>query len=300
MNTPYALANYEDLDEIPNLDLNETDVPSGQYTTTIQNVFSRQCAEIRTNTEPIIHHIHQVSKRRLRELVQHHNNELFSHMQRPDRTPSTAGIAEVVCRRYGRDVPSLRGNSQNTTRDLNLDSSMNTVIEELDEGLKSVGGESVHNYITQMKWLFTQYKSVGEEVLRLESLLQQKTTIMDKINQRLPLLTNLVENEMLPELLDAYGRYAEKAFDSARFETTYRELAEAYKKWNILREIISLQKMMNMNTNEPMCAICLNEPVSHVMIPCGHTFCVSCTRKLHVSCYICRGGIRDRVRLYFT
>jgi C-terminal peptidase prc len=83
-------------------------------------------------------------------------------------------------------------------------------------------------------------------------------------------------------------------------ETTYKELAEAYKKWNILRELITFQNITSPDTKEPLCAICLADPITHTVVPCGHTFCTSCVRRINVSCYLCRGPVRERIKLFFT
>jgi hypothetical protein len=73
-----------------------------------------------------------------------------------------------------------------------------------------------------------------------------------------------------------------------------------YKKWNICRQIISLQNSIKEKNNEPQCAICLSEPISYTIVPCGHTFCSVCSKKQNTTCYICRGIIRERVKLFFT
>jgi len=36
------------------------------------------------------------------------------------------------------------------------------------------------------------------------------------------------------------------------------------------------------------------------IVPCGHTFCGGCAKKQNTNCYICRGQIRERIKLYFT
>ncbi|NBP57196.1 hypothetical protein EBU71_11820, partial [bacterium] len=107
-------------------------------------------------------------------------------------------------------------------------------------------------------------------------------------------------NEVLPELIDSFSKYATKIYESSQFEENYKELVEAYKKWNICRQIISNQLLLKSEKSEPQCSICLLEPVSSVIVPCGHTFCTNCSKKQNTTCFICRGKIRERVKLYFT
>ena len=46
------------------------------------------------------------------------------------------------------------------------------------------------------------------------------------------------------------------------------------------------------------CRICLNESSMAVFIPCGHTACNDCTKKLNKTCHTCRQKFTNTVRLY--
>lgn len=299
----YASASWEggDSERIPEINLDNNVVP-GKYKTTVSNILSKQCAEIKNTTEEVTHHITNVSKKKLKDLITKHNNEIFSFLARPDKTPNIIGIAETIFRRYGHDVPSIRGSTVNTVlRDLNLDASMNKAVAEFDEGLKKINGAAcLEDFLKQTRWMYTQYKNIGEEVLRLETILYQKLENLDKLNNRLPLLTSLTNNDALPDLLDSFMKYADKIFKESHIEENYKELVEVYKRWNICRQIISLNNVCKSDTREPQCSICLIEAVSMAIVPCGHTFCSACAKKQNTNCYICRGGIRERVKLFFT
>jgi hypothetical protein len=300
----YAPANNE-LDDADMIDLDAQFLVGSHhssYTTTVQNILNRHNAEIKTNTDPIIQPLHQVSRKRLRELVQRHNNELFKFLEHPDRTPNSLGIAETLFRKFGQEPPTVTRTVPPISRELMLDTSMNVVVTELDTVMAkdtNVPG-TLQTLTTHMKWAFNQYKMAGEEVMRLEALLNQKTEILDKHHSRLNVMMTLKNNEALPALLDAFHGYSTEIFKEANFETTYKELAEAYKKWNVLRELITFQNITSPDTKEPLCAICLADPITHTVVPCGHTFCTSCVRRIKVSCYLCRGPVRERVKLFFT
>jgi len=53
-----------------------------------------------------------------------------------------------------------------------------------------------------------------------------------------------------------------------------------------------------------MCVICLEEPKTHVFVPCGHVCaCKSCSSqamKTNTSCPICRGAVSQSIQLYFS
>ena len=46
------------------------------------------------------------------------------------------------------------------------------------------------------------------------------------------------------------------------------------------------------------CTICYNTTISHCCVPCGHTYCSDCINKTN-NCYICRGIIRNKIKLFF-
>lgn len=294
-----------DEDGVPEFHLDSAAPSTGKFKTAVSNILSKHCSEVKNASDEIVQSSVSVSKKKLKELVHKHNNEVFAFLARPDKTPHVLGIAESIFRKYNHEVPSIKGCHPNTVlRDLNLDASMNEVVCEFDDGLQKQCQEGeapgLQPFMRQLRWMFHQYKNIGEEVLRQETNLYQKLEHLDKLQQRMPLLTSLAANEALPSLLESYGNYAESVYKSMTIEEDYKQLIELYKKWNICRQIISLQHTMRQDTTEPQCAICLMEPVSFVIVPCGHTFCSNCSKKQNTTCYICRGTIRERVKLYFT
>jgi hypothetical protein len=273
----------------------------GKYKSTISNILSKHCSEVKNASDELVQPIN-ISRKKLKELINKHNNELFSFLAQPDKTPQMIDLAETIFRRYSHEIPTIRGNNTSAIlKDLNLDISMCKVTQEFDEGLKKLQGEGgLDDFLKQVRWIFNQYKIIGEEVIRLETTLFQKIDMLDKLSSRMPMLTGLTNNEALPELIQSFTKYAESVYNTTKIEDNYKELVEAYKKWNICRQIISIHFNFKTDTQEPQCAICLTEPVSNAIVPCGHTFCSGCIKKQNTTCYICRGTIRERIKLYFT
>lgn len=298
----YASVSWEngDGESIPAFSLDST-IP-GKYKTTVTNILSKHCAEVKNSSDEILQPVVSVSKKKLRELITKHNNEIFGFMAKPDKTPQVIGLAETIFRRYGQDPPSIKGNNTGSIlRDLNLDVSLDETVASFDDGLrkcKGLGG--LDDFLKQTRWMFNQYKMIGEEVIRLETVLYQKIDMLDKLNSRTPMITSLAHNEVLPELIDSFSKYADSVYSTTKIEDTYKELVEAYKKWNICRQIISMHNAFKSETHESQCAICLTDPVSTAIVPCGHTFCGNCVKKQNTTCYICRGTIRERIKLFFT
>jgi hypothetical protein len=306
---PYASVN--DLDEEELHPLDDTYLATGagiggSYTITVNNILSRHSGEIRAAAEQSMQPLHQIGRKKIKELVARQNNTLFAFLQNPERTPSTLGLAETLFRRYGHEAPQYRGGSS-ISRELNVDVSMAGALHDIQTRLAAVTGEADPSGNTvlstlshQLRWIFLQYKATGEEVQRLEALLQQKTEMLDKLQKRLPLIMNLTANNAYPPLLDAFNAYLEQAFQGSQIENTYRELVEAYKKWQVLRELVSLPAIANHSgAQEPTCTVCLTDPITHAIAPCGHTFCTQCVRRMAHQCYVCRGQAREKLKLYF-
>ena len=58
---------------------------------------------------------------------------------------------------------------------------------------------------------------------------------------------------------------------------------------NILK--IKLENKIN------KCSICLDNTISHCCVPCGHAYCYDYINKTS-NCYICRGIIQNKIKLY--
>ena len=293
-------AEWEDGEIIPDLSLDQT-VP-GKYRSTVTNIVSKHGTEIKLLSEDMIQTTSHLSKKKLKDLITKHNNEIFSFMAQPDKTPHILGLAESIFRRYGRENPSIKIQpSASIVNELNVNMSLDKTLIEFNEGLnRNRSNQGIDDFVGKTKWLMSQYKTIGEEVLRLETTLFQKIDQLDKLHQRIPLITNLTHNDALPALIDSFSSYAESVYVSAHFEENYNELMESYKKWNICRQLLSVQQMMRQDGNEPHCSICLTELISYAIVPCGHTFCSGCSKKQNTTCFICRGQIRERMKLYFA
>jgi len=298
----YASATWENNNEeiVPDV-LLDSSLP-GKYKSTVTHILSKHCTEVKLSSEEMNQNLTNISKKKLKEMIAKHNNELFLFMSNPEKSQNVLGVAETIFRRYGYEVPTIKGNDRHAMlKDLNLSASLDQVVLEFDESLKKLKGEGgLEDFMKQMKWMFQQYRTIGEEVLRLETNLFQKIDMLDKLHNRIPMITTLGTNDALPTLIDAFSNYIRTIYESSHFEKNYTDLVEGYKKWNICRQIISLSTMMQNNTTDPLCSICLTESISSVIVPCGHTFCGTCSRKQNTTCYICRGQIRERVKLFIA
>ena len=97
-------------------------------------------------------------------------------------------------------------------------------------------------------------------------------------------------------LQSALSRFVESRYAALRIDEDYTEFATNYDRFQAYRSILGL---LQSRSTEPTCTVCMTEPISAAVIPCGHTFCNNCCKTQRSFCYICRTPVRDRQRLYF-
>jgi hypothetical protein len=312
---PYASANFDDFDQNDSIDISSTG-----YQNTVTNLVNMGVANLKCSVDPFVKPLHVISRKKLRETIVNGNNSLFNFLKRPDRTPvmssvnSTGqGYGEYLLKKYSGELFTIRqshttdGASYNC-KDAGVDSNITSTVTSLDDKLQQYGPSKMSQLIEQVKWIGNELRSTSDDIMRLENLIVQKMENIDRVQGRVQFINNLKPNEHLPELLDAFNQYVEKCYESSAIENDFKELVECYKKWMILKDVVSFQKCVDSGNsdglqklnNDPGCSICLTEAVSNVIVPCGHTYCGTCIKKQSLTCYICRGPVRDRIKIFFT
>lgn len=65
--------------------------------------------EIKSASEDVTQMLIHTSKKKLKDLISKHNNELFTFMMHPEKLPSILHVAESIFRKYGQDAPTIKG-----------------------------------------------------------------------------------------------------------------------------------------------------------------------------------------------
>ena len=87
-----------------------------------------------------------------------------------------------------------------------------------------------------------------------------------------------------------------KTFDGKKeklqlsLETCTRVIRNLYKSYQSIKEVSLIH----------LCPICLQNSVASFLIPCGHTYCDKCIKKIGRSCFICRQEVQRFSQLYFN
>lgn len=267
------------------------------FQTSVNNFLSRQLYEIRSASSTAPTDLSKSWKRRLRQFIQTKANTLLEPLTRAISTHPTLGPAEYLIRRFGHK--SFQPNS--TTLEYILkDLSGCSIREEMSAVIESISTKGVQRYHDETQALYDLYKEAGERVMQQESILKIRLTIFDKMQDQLAGLSDLQDNEEFKNLSESIEKYLEKIFENNSIKEAYETVLESYRRFYYLREVLVVRRSSSSMENEPICSICCEEPIMYCTSPCGHTYCNTCIRKQGTSCFICRGTIKDRVRLYMA
>jgi len=135
---------------------------------------------------------------------------------------------------------------------------------------------------------------VGDEMIRIDQSLQNQCFHLDIVVEKVIQLISL-ERPEIEGFEEVMQKYIEQQFESHPIEKLYTSYIYAIQKYSALRDILTSHRIMN--ASEPLCCVCMAEPIIMVFIPCGHTFCTNCSKKTAV-CHVCRQGITSRVKIY--
>ena len=232
------------------------------------------------------------------EFMAKKNNDLIDFLKVDVPTHPVFGKGEVLLRRFGNPQCNVNHPS---VRDMILDTSGNTCIEEINDAMMALSGSGpLKDLATHITMIYELYKEAGEAAIVAQNALKVKMDKLDKVQGKLANLFEIDVNEKYEALMQANEGYLKQVFEEANIEAEYKAVVEAYRRFITLRDIVLLTKTHSVAENTPLCSICVEEGVSHALAPCGHTFCQNCIRK-HTSnaCFICRATVRDKIKLYF-
>jgi len=267
------------------------------YSIAIGGMINKQLEEIRGKAVTAVN-LSSMWKRRFREFMSKKNSDLLEFLKVEVKDHPVLGRGDMLLRRFG----NPNGTSNNAVvRDMVMDASGGTYLEEIDEALKAVSGSGpLKDLGTHVAILYEQYKDAGDAAFTAQASLKVKLDRLDKLQGKLANLFEIDVNDKYEQLMAANEEYMKKIFDDANISAEYLAMIESYRKFITLRETIMMIRAFSAFEKQPVCSICLEDSVSYALNPCGHTFCQTCIRK-HTSnaCFICRSHVKDKIKLYF-
>jgi hypothetical protein len=239
-------------------------------------------------------------KKHLREMMKKEDEKLLGFLTQTPSENSLIGPVETLLKRYTMrniiDVSSLK------SMDQVLDSvtGLSTIQSEIDDTLKQKGPSNLNEIKEQISSLIHIYQENGTLLFESENLLKQKLEKIDTIQRSISQVLYLQENSAMPSMISSIETYLTVSFEENEIEKNYKDVLFLYNKHNKLRESIATFVSLKTMTHEPLCPICIEDSVEMAITPCGHTFCGKCVKKMPYDCYMCRGKIRERLKIYFS
>lgn len=126
---------------------------------------------------------------------------------------------------------------------------------------------------------------VSNDVESLNSLNEISDTVIKYFRDTNPVVSDIVRRKIM------------------NLET---ELEDITRKLNALRSLIVTgvnEIVKPEDVQKKMCPVCFESEVCMALVPCGHTYCKSCSemdRSRHAKCPQCRSIINSRVKIFFS
>lgn len=294
----YAPADFQDAQETqpPQLALDPTFTgTTSPYTQLVTNVANRQLQEVKEKTvSPATPGA--AWRKRVKDFMINKNEDLLAFLRKPLSGHATLSQADFFMRKFG--VINFHP-THHSLREIFLDASGVSLVPKIEEELLAIGPSSSLKITEQVRWLYDAYRQAGEQVIKHESQLRVKLDILDKAHQKTLALLDLPVNEHSQAFQEAALNYLSVVFKEQSIEADYTAYMESYRRFTAIKEMIGTFRFTDNVDREPLCCICLQDPVSFCISPCGHTFCSSCVKRQSTNCYMCRSSIKDRVRIFF-
>ena len=152
--------------------------------------------------------------------------------------------------------------------------------EEFDE--EKYSHSEIDTLYKKIKDITVELKGLQVNLNNAEENLNEE---IKKVNENIEKIDNFIkfleslsslDHENIKEIISNITKLATKLSNIESFKKAKKEYATERR--NILKYIYFLRKVNKMNVTN-MCVVCMDEPVSHFLDPCGHTFCKTCLQK---------------------
>jgi len=135
------------------------------------------------------------------------------------------------------------------------------------------------------------YKKAIDRLIELQTLFAEKSQeIKDIKNLATSIESKTVYTEKLTKIIDDFCQDA----NLEQIQTDYKEARREVSKY---RRLFSLCKSVDV-LNRYVCFVCVETPVDHCLVPCGHVMCSRCAAKIKSNCPFCRSSFQSKVKIY--
>jgi hypothetical protein len=266
----------------------------GPVRAAIQNIAARNLHEIGTAVQDDRQFL-RAWRRQLQECVSQSNNRTIKFLL---ADVSGAAISESELARRCNDVLTKYSkptwNFGCSIRDLSLPTAMTGTMDEITREIGVTPGDLRESMRRAIRLYVNTATELSAAEGRMEEKLKRLETVVGRINE----LMFMEPTPELEALAEPTRAYLDSVLEKISLDEEYQALAENYKKFSVLRSLVTLQGFQR--TMGPTCSICMAKEVTQALTPCGHTYCDDCALRQQTACYICRIQVRDKVRLFFS
>lgn len=182
-------------------------------------------------------------------------------------------------------------------RDVAIDINDNSFFKEL------VGFE-LDDFRTALQKIATQYSETYIELFEAENSIKNRLDKFEELSQQLNTILALETNTGSLELFSGLTKYLSAFFKEQKIFDYFNKFTEARKRFIVFRNLLTIPRTIlqktDVDSESPLCIVCMNDPVTIAFGPCGHTFCNFCSNKTLSICHICRTKIQTKLKLYFS
>ena len=242
-------------------------------------------------------------RKKVREILQNHQDKILEFFIRPMPPEHPLKVAHALLTKYGKFISpngDLFKNPPQLFKDFIVDvsgsgiHSLNVYLADLE---KARGADQpVTRWMSMTRHMLEHMRDVGDELIRIDSKLQSECALLDAVVEKVTSLSSL-GNPGVEGFEDLMETYIEKQFEKHPIEALYWEYVHTIQKYSGLRDILMPQRTSTQA--EPICCICMVEAAITAFVPCGHIFCMNCSKKTTM-CHVCRQLVSSKMRLFFS
>jgi len=155
-----------------------------------------------------------------------------------------------------------------------------------------------------LKKVNAEYDTAYFNLFEADEELSKSIAKFTKVTKQIDNLLALDINDASLDVYGSFNKYMSVFFKDQKIKERFDAFVVARKRFIVYRDIVLTCQRAIKRTDEPTecspCVICMENPVKTAFVPCGHTFCLQCSNKNLMTCYICRTKITSRLKLYFN
>jgi len=148
--------------------------------------------------------------------------------------------------------------------------------------------------------IVTEYNNVVKEMTDANNALNNRILAFEAVGKNVESITSLQPNSATDEIYKGLIRYLQIFYKENELESCFKRFITTYRRFLVYKRFMGIAAASEPEHRDPLCSVCIDGAVSHVFVPCGHTFCASCAARNLSICFICRTQIQQRMRIYFN